>query len=160
MHDTEDEESRCCDSRPASSVRDGCFPAVVLAAGLYRESCQPRANLAHDSGSDHERLPREARPVRDARPWRSHLDRVPVAPHAREFAPGHVLAGRPMVARAARSDQDDVLFEVPGLGYAVVHLTWSGHRESSPSSPRTELFTSLAEWRERVEQPGHHEFSG
>jgi hypothetical protein len=76
----------------------------------------------------------------------------------RELPPGHVLAGRPLAAAAARSDRDDVLFEVPGLGYAVVHLTWSSRRETSPEWPRAEVFTSIEEWRERVMQREHEEF--
>ena len=78
---------------------------------------------------------------------------------AREVPPGHALSGRPMVALAARADQDDVLFEVPGLGYAVVHLAWSGHQASSPSWPQTRTFASLDEWRERVMQPDNDAFS-
>jgi hypothetical protein len=64
---------------------------------------------------------------------------------ARELAPGHVLTGKTLTAVAARSDQDDVLFEVEGVGYAVVHLTWSGRRETSPQWPRAEVFTSIEE---------------
>jgi hypothetical protein len=76
---------------------------------------------------------------------------------AQELPPGHVLAGRPLAAAAARSDRDDVLFEIPGLGYAVVHLTWSGRRENSPEWPRTEVFSSIEEWRDRVMQRDHEE---
>jgi hypothetical protein len=64
-----------------------------------------------------------------------------------------------LAATAARADCDDVLFEVPGLGYAVVHLTWSGHRENSREWPRTEVFSSIEEWRDRVMQRDHEEFS-
>jgi hypothetical protein len=78
---------------------------------------------------------------------------------ARELAPGHVLTGRTLVAVAVRSDRDDVLFEVSGLGYAVIHLTWSGRRENSREWPRTEVFSSIEEFRDRIMQRDHEEFS-
>ena len=78
---------------------------------------------------------------------------------ARELPTGHVLSGKRATAIAARSDQDDVLFDVTGLGFAVVHLTWSGRQESSPQWPGTRLFTSLDEWAARVMVPAHREFS-
>jgi hypothetical protein len=77
---------------------------------------------------------------------------------ARELPPGHVLAGRRLVAAAAHSDRDDVVFEVPGLGYAVVHLTWSGRREKSSESPRAAVFRSIEEWRDRVMLCDHEEW--
>ncbi len=77
---------------------------------------------------------------------------------ASELPPGHVLAGRTLAAVAARSDQDDVLFEVSGVGYAVVHLTWSRHRENTTEWPRAEVFASVKEWRERIMQRDHEEF--
>jgi len=67
-----------------------------------------------------------------------------------ELPPGHVLAGTSPAALAARADRDDVLFEVPGVGYAVVHLSWSGRPGESSDWPRTEVFDSLEEWRDRV----------
>jgi hypothetical protein len=76
---------------------------------------------------------------------------------ARELPPGHILTGRTLVASAVRSDRDDVLFEVSGLGYAVVHLTWAGRRETSPEWPRTEVFRSIEEWRDRITQRDHEE---
>jgi hypothetical protein len=62
-----------------------------------------------------------------------------------------------LAAVAARSDRDDVLFVVPGLGYAVVHLTWSGRRENSPEWPRTEVLSSIEEWRDSGMQRDHEE---
>jgi hypothetical protein len=98
-----------------------------------------------------------------AEPWhavtpegRAKLD----AQVVRELPLGHVLTGRTLTAVAARSDQDDVLFEVAGVGYAVVHLTWSGRRETSPEWPRAEVFTSIEEWRYRVMQRDHEESFG
>lgn len=43
----------------------------------------------------------------------------------RELPLGHALAGKSVRAVAIRVDRDDVLFEVLGGGYAVVHLTWA-----------------------------------
>jgi hypothetical protein len=63
-------------------------------------------------------------------------------------------------AVAVRRDADDVLFEVAGLGYAVVHLTWSGHSESSASFPWTRVFESFDDWQERGMNPDHREYSG
>jgi hypothetical protein len=74
---------------------------------------------------------------------------------ARELHADHVLAGRSLRAVAARADQDDVLFEVDGIGFAVVHLTWSGRRESSAQWPSSQLFPSLEDWRERGMKADH-----
>jgi hypothetical protein len=68
---------------------------------------------------------------------------------ARELSPEHPLHGEKVTAVAARSDRDDVLFEVAGHGVAVVHLTWSGCPERSPEWPTTRWFASLDDWRER-----------
>ncbi len=76
-----------------------------------------------------------------------------------ELPLGHVLAGQTIRAIAARADQDDILFEVIGVGYAVVHLTWSRRCESNPLWPSTELFSSLNEWRERRMTPDHEDYS-
>jgi hypothetical protein len=77
---------------------------------------------------------------------------------ARELpAIGHVLSARDLVAVAARHDRDDVLFAVAGLGYAVVHLTWSGQQEPTPLWPRTRLFATLDDWCEREMRPNHAE---
>ena len=95
-------------------------------------------------------------------PWRalSTERRAQVeAEVAREVPQGHVLSGRAVVAVAARSDQDDVLFDVKALGYAVVHLSWSGRREESSDRPRTALFVSLDDWRERGMRADHEEYS-
>ncbi|HEY1587617.1 MAG TPA: hypothetical protein VGH63_18090 [Polyangia bacterium] len=76
----------------------------------------------------------------------------------RELSPDHILAGKSARAVARRFDRDDVLFEVAGLGFAVVHLTYSKSRETSPKWPSTELFASFAEWRERRMQTDYDAF--
>lgn len=68
---------------------------------------------------------------------------------ARELASDHVLAGAEVHAVARRGDNDDVLFEVVGRGYAVVHLTWSAERETGATWPSTQLYDSLDQWLER-----------
>jgi hypothetical protein len=78
---------------------------------------------------------------------------------ARELPPNHVSSGRRVTPIAASAEEDDVLFEVAGVGLAVVHLTWSGRQESSPVWPRAQLLATFDEWRERVMLPDHHEFS-
>jgi hypothetical protein len=77
----------------------------------------------------------------------------------RELPSDHALAGKSVRAVAVRMDQDDVLFEVLGGGYAVVHLTWTGRRESSSQWPATRLFSSLQDWRERGMKPDHEELA-
>jgi len=76
----------------------------------------------------------------------------------RELAQDHVLSGRTIRAVAARVDCDDVLFEVLGSGYAVVHLTWVSQRASIPRWPMTELFSSFEDWCERRMKPDHDEY--
>jgi hypothetical protein len=82
-------------------------------------------------------------------PWievSSSLERELEAELARELSADHVLAGKTVRAIARRSDNDDVLFEVAGTGYAVVHLTWRRTREESGAWPSTALFSSLEAW--------------
>jgi hypothetical protein len=76
---------------------------------------------------------------------------------ARELPRGHILDGRPSTAVAARGDQDDVLFEVPGLGYVVVHLSWSRGRATSAEWPRAQVYATLEQWRDRMKRD-HEEF--
>ena len=71
----------------------------------------------------------------------------------RELPPDHALSGRALQAVAVRLDEDDVLFKVAGLGYALIRLTWSGRGESSPQLPRAQLFATIDEWRERITHP-------
>jgi hypothetical protein len=79
----------------------------------------------------------------------------------REVGPGHPLFGRRAVAVGRRHDQDDVLFWLPDgpALLAVVHLTWTGQRERSPTWPFTTLFASLDEWIERAMRSDHAEHS-
>lgn len=78
---------------------------------------------------------------------------------ARELHGMHVLTGRTLHVVAARCDCDEVLCEVVGLGYAVVHMTWSGHREQTAEWPMTEMFSSLDDWHERGMKPDHDEYT-
>jgi hypothetical protein len=73
----------------------------------------------------------------------------------RELSPDHLLGGRAFLAVARRQDCDDVLFQVEGVGFAVVHLTWSGRVD--PRWPRTEIYGSLDDWIERRMKPDHEE---
>jgi hypothetical protein len=75
----------------------------------------------------------------------------------REVSTNHVLSGKTCRAVARRQDCDDVLFEVDGVGFAVVHLTWS--RENGPNWPNTEVYASLGDWIERRMKPDYEAFS-
>ena len=89
-------------------------------------------------------------------PWSALEDERRSSPEvqlARELPPGHALEGKSVRAHAARGDHDDVLLEVVGEGYAVVHLTWS--RATEGPWPSTELFSSLEAWRDRRTTPDH-----
>lgn len=95
-------------------------------------------------------------------PWEVvDLQRRPAleAELARELSPDHALSGMAARAIAKRIDRDDVLFEVPGIGYAVVRLTWSGPGESSPKWPSTTIFSSHEEWRAQGMMPDHEGYS-
>jgi hypothetical protein len=74
-----------------------------------------------------------------ARDQRRAASRSWPRPHALQIA----------VARA--TNKDDVLFWLPDgpAGFAEVHLTWTGKRESRPEWPRTRLFSSFEDWVER-----------
>jgi hypothetical protein len=77
----------------------------------------------------------------------------------RELAHDHALAAKAVRVLARRADNDDVLFEVAGVGYAVVHLTWARHREAAPGWPTTHLFSSFEDWTERRMKPDHDEYT-
>ena len=94
-------------------------------------------------------------------PWQAIAEeqRVPLEDElAREVSADHLLAGKSVRAVARRQDCDDVLFEVSGIGYVVVHLTWSQRRETSSHWPKTETFESLVAWIERRMKPHHEGF--
>lgn len=92
-------------------------------------------------------------------PWRSITDderRALEAELRRELGAGHPLSGMTSRALARRQDCDDVLFEVGGVGVAVVHLTWS--REARSDGPSAEIYHSLSEWIDRRMKPDHEAF--
>ncbi|WP_029913258.1 hypothetical protein [Pelobacter seleniigenes] len=75
-----------------------------------------------------------------------------------EVLPGHSLFGKP-VKLLARGNGDDALFEIlDGSGrVANVHLTWSKSQERLPW-PRTDIYSGLQDWGERVMVPEHQEW--
>lgn len=93
--------------------------------------------------------PWEAVPTERAVPLEAEL--------ALEIHPSHVLANRKVEIIARRRDCDDVLCRVEGIGYAVVHLTWS-HERQAPKSLRTEVFASFDEFCERQMKPDHLDY--
>ena len=66
---------------------------------------------------------------------------------ALELPTGHMLDGTALTAVARRTDCDDVLFELSDGRFALVHLTWSGSRETDPAWPGTTVYDSLDHWR-------------
>jgi len=66
----------------------------------------------------------------------------------KEIGPEHPLYEKAAIAVAVARDRDDVLFRIEGPDssrYAVVHLTWSQHREPQPW-PETQFFDTLDQW--------------
>lgn len=87
-------------------------------------------------------------------PWRAITQGEAPAFEAelgREIGPGHALEGVHAMAIARRDDCDDVLYALFGhaRSLAVVHLTWSGQKETTPALPSVELFESWEAWAER-----------
>jgi hypothetical protein len=78
----------------------------------------------------------------------------------REVSQGHPLHAKRVHAIAQRGDCDDVLFGIDssGFGYAVVHLSWTGQRESDPRWPDTHFFATLQDWIENRMKPDHSAF--
>ena len=79
-----------------------------------------------------------------------------------EISPAHVLADCDCVALCACLQCDDVLFSILSNGevsacYALVHLTWS-QKEQNPKFPRTTLFDSFEEFRQKRMFPDNIEF--
>jgi len=82
-------------------------------------------------------------------PWHLLSDRrakILSAELASEIRPLHPLHGLSAKAVAARTDRDDVLFEVAGgdAPLAVVHLTW--RKETDPRWPSVKFFGSWDHW--------------
>lgn len=94
-------------------------------------------------------------------PWREASGGLE-AELAREVGAGHPLSGCRAVSVGRRDDRDDVLFFLPDnlQPLAVVHLTWTGGRESNPQWPRTTFYSSVEDWVERRMRPDHLEFTG
>ncbi|OMQ44731.1 hypothetical protein BKP54_09955 [Ensifer sp. 1H6] len=70
----------------------------------------------------------------------------------RELCEAHVLHGVQVQALARKQGRDDFLFRVPDRTYAQVHLTW--RYEPSPDWPSTEVFASLAVWKQWLIEDG------
>jgi hypothetical protein len=79
----------------------------------------------------------------------------------KEISPKHPLFGLKAISIGRRNDCDDVLFFLPDNSYplAVVHLTWTGKRETNPEWPHTTFYSSLDDWIARCMKPDHFEFS-
>ena len=97
-------------------------------------------------------------------PWKpiedADLARVYEEELAREVATGHPLAALPLVAVGQHGGTDDFVFRVnDGSGrFALVHLTWTGQRETPPW-PNSMLFDSEAHWIEQGMKLDHEEYT-
>ena len=68
-----------------------------------------------------------------------------------EIGPEHPLYRREVFAIAVRRDPDAVIFQTAdGEIYAIVHLTWSGRRESAVGMPMTELLENRQAVGQRI----------
>jgi hypothetical protein len=94
-------------------------------------------------------------------PWRPASSGLE-AELEREINPQHLLFGRKAISVGRRDDRDDVLFLLPDNPdpLAVVHLTWTGKRETNPKWPHTTFYSSLDDWMERCMKADHLEFVG
>ncbi|WP_146072218.1 hypothetical protein [Bryocella elongata] len=84
-------------------------------------------------------------------PWRSLEEDRPradllSAQLLSDISPSHPLCGAELRAVGARTDRDDVLFEITGgdAPLAVVHMTW--RKESDPRWPTTKFYQSWEQW--------------
>ena len=80
----------------------------------------------------------------------------------KELPKNHTLSGGTFRAVARRHDCDDVLFLVERgekQELAIVHLTWTGLRESDPYYPATEVFKSMEELIKKRLEPDANEFA-
>ena len=69
----------------------------------------------------------------------------------REIGPEHPFYQRDVFAIAVRRDPDAVIFQTAdGEIYAIVHLTWSGRRESAVGMPMTELLENRQAVGQRI----------
>lgn len=67
-----------------------------------------------------------------------------------EVAQGHILYGRTARTIARCGACDEVLYEVDGRGYALVHLTWTHKTPEKPPWPATALYETWPEARAAV----------
>jgi hypothetical protein len=69
----------------------------------------------------------------------------------REIGPEHPLYRRDVFAIAVRRDPDAVIFQtVDGEIYAIIHLTWSGRRETAVGMPMSELLENRQAVGQRI----------
>jgi hypothetical protein len=71
---------------------------------------------------------------------------------AKEMTDGHPLHGYAPTVRARCQACDDVVVQLAGGRWALVHLTWSGKAETPPW-PRTTFYDSL----DALQQDGCHD---
>lgn len=78
----------------------------------------------------------------------------------KELNQQHPLFGKALELIGRSLQSDDCLFKIAGSRpeYCVVHLTWTGRRETSPTFPATAFYTSWESFTEEVMRPLHQDY--
>lgn len=78
----------------------------------------------------------------------------------KELNQQHPLFGKSLELIGRSLQSDDCLFRIAGSRseYCVVHLTWKGRKETSPTFPATAFYTSWEAFTEEVMRPLHQEY--
>jgi hypothetical protein len=62
----------------------------------------------------------------------------------RELAPAHALFGRVGSVIGRDASSDDIVAEVAGGGFAIIHLTWTGRLDPDPERyPATRMLRDI-----------------
>jgi hypothetical protein len=75
----------------------------------------------------------------------------------KELHPAHALYSKNHIVLARRQDNDDILIQLEDGRVAVVHLTWSGKKESGPW-PSTSLYSDKEDFRQNRMKKDIEEF--
>ncbi len=105
-------------------------------------------------------VPDEFKNLQWLAPW-YQADHSAEAQLKKEVGPGHPLFRYTAIAVGRRSDNDDVLFFLPGHSkpLAMVHLTSSGGPSRDRQFPSTIFYSSLHDWVEACMKRDNREYS-
>jgi hypothetical protein len=89
-------------------------------------------------------------------PWRcltKNIESIVQELHT-ELCPQHILYGISVRAIACRQDCDEFAFELLDgtKRFAIVHLTYTQHREIDPRFPSTELFSDWKSFESKMSE--------